>query len=83
MNELKITFDGDVQQFTHDLMDKLIATVSNFEKVEIYVNPEGEDSKKSLEENGSLMWLENDITIYYADDVDVVDIQAEVDALKA
>ena len=83
MNELNVIFDGDMEEFAQTLMDNLIANVPNFEKVEEYVNPDGEDSKRVLDGNGIITYLDNAVTIFYADDVDVADIQEEVDALQA
>ena len=83
MNELNVIFDGDMEEFAQTLMDNLIANVANFEKVEIYDNPDGEDSKRVLDGNGIITYLDNTVTIFYADDVDVADIQTEVDSLKS
>lgn len=82
MNELNVIFDGDMEEFAQTLMDNLIANVANFEKVEIYDNPDGEDSKRVLDGNGIITYLDNAVTIFYDDDVDVADIQTEVDSLK-
>jgi len=82
MNELNVIFDGDMEEFAQTLMDNLIANVANFEKVEIYDNPDGEDSKRVLDGNGIITYLDNTVTIFYAEDVDVADIQAEIDSLK-
>jgi len=84
MNELNVIFDGDMEEFAQTLMDNLIANVSNFEKVEIYDNPDGDkDGKRGLDGNGIITYLDNVVTIFYADDVDVADIQAVIAAYKA
>ena len=82
MNELNVIFDGDMEEFAQTLTSNLIANVPNFEKVEEYVNPDGEDSKRVLDGNGIITYLDNTVTIFYDDDVDVADIQAEIDSLK-